>query len=106
VGRRPTLWVNLDLGCNTWTTRKLWLKGINSLAIETEEGKKARNFLQTHLTPCPFIIVKTYWRDKFNRYLADIFYAQSENDAGIMAEKGTYLNQELLDKNLARKYIR
>ena len=27
-----TLWVNLDLGCNTWTNRKLRLKGINTPA--------------------------------------------------------------------------
>ena len=99
-----TLWVTLDLGFDTWTTRKLRLRGINSPGIETEEGKKARDFFIKQCSPCPFIIVKTHWRDKCNRYLADIFYDKGDTDPKAVTEKGKYINQLLLDKHLAQKY--
>ena len=99
-----TLWVILELGFNTWTTKKVRLRGINAASVETPPGKKAKKFISDQLKPCSFVIVKTYWRDKYNRYLADIFYDKNEGDANVVAEKGTYLNQLLLDKGLARKY--
>jgi len=99
-----TLWVYLDLGFGITSCRKVRLRGINAAKIETETGQKARKYLEKRLNPCPFIIVKTYYRDKYNRYLADIFYDKNEPDTTIAAETGVYLNQELLDKGFAEKY--
>jgi endonuclease YncB( thermonuclease family) len=101
-----TLWITLDLGFNTWTTRKLRLKGINAPAINTTEGKEARKYIEKQLTPCPFLIAKTYWREKYNRYLADIFYNKNETKPDLVVTTGKYLNQALMDKGLARKYTR
>ena len=99
-----TLWVTLDIGFKLRSDQKVRLRGINAESIETEAGRKAMEFITDTLHPCKFVIVKTYWRDKFNRYLADIFYDKNETDIFKIAENGTYLNQELLDKKLVDKY--
>ena len=54
----------------------------------------------------PFAIVKTYNRDKYRRYLADIFYLPDNKDVYAVAQKGMYLNQELIDEGLAERYVR
>ena len=98
--------------------------------MDTEEGKKAKRFVESRLKDCAFIVVKTYKdrTDKFDRYLADVFYGPKlqQNDknnreagtaprppkggAGVSTEnwtpervtiEGIYLNQELLDNHLA-----
>ncbi len=99
-----TLWVNIDLGFNSWTVQKLRLKGINTKAIETKEGQNAKEYMESRLKGCKFIAIKTYWRDKFTRYLADIFYKKSENNFMSLVQNGKHLNQELLDRELAVKY--
>ncbi len=99
-----TIWVNIDLGFNNWTTQKLRFKGINTKIIETAEGQSAKEYIESRLKGCKFIAVKTYWRDKFTRYLADIFYKKKETDFNNLIENGKFLNQELLDKGLAVKY--
>ena len=99
-----TIWVNIDLGFGAWTTQKLRLKGINTKAVETEEGKGAKEFMESRLKRCKFIAVKTYWRDKFTRYLADIFYIQRENDFHKVVRDGRFMNQVLLDEGLAVRF--
>ena len=63
---------------------------------------KKRN--EKRLKPCQFVIIKTHYPDKFNRYFADIFYDRDETDVMQVAEKGVYFNQEILDKGLAENY--
>ena len=99
-----TIWVDIDLGFNTWTTQKLRLKGINAKDITTEDGQSAKQYIEDCIGSCEFIAVKTYWRDKFTRYLADIFFMESEKNLAVVAEEGTYLNQELLDEGLTERY--
>jgi endonuclease YncB( thermonuclease family) len=99
-----TIWVYIDLGFKVLTKQKLRLKGINTREIESPEGKLAKDFLASRLENCEFIAVKVYWRDKFNRYLADIFYDSKESDLLKLTQKGKFLNQELLDEELAVKY--
>lgn len=85
--------------------------------------------MEARLKECEFIIVKTYKdrSDKFDRYLADIFYAPQlpqngeaastprdpkgragvtsmASDPSFVAREGKFLNQELLDERLAVKY--
>ncbi len=99
-----TIWVDIDLGFNTLTTQKLRLKGINSKELTTEDGQNAKRYIEDCLNQCEFITVKTYWRDKFTRYLADIFYIKKETDLNTVVQQGAFLNQELLDEWLAVKY--
>ena len=99
-----TLWVNIDLGFDMWSNQKIRLKGINTKELENQQGQNAKEFIEAKLKGCKFIAIKTYWRDKFTRYLADIFYKKRETDLYNIIENGKHLNQELLNEELAVWY--
>ena len=127
-----TLWVNIDCGFNTWVRQKLRLRAIDAPEIATKQGRVAKRFVQKILSACEFIIVKTYQSDKYDRYLADIFYVPPSStfkkvvqekpadaprppkgEAGVTSEpwdparvaaEGIYLNQELLNERLVVKW--
>ncbi len=99
-----TLWVNIDLGFDMWSNQKLRLKGINTRELQSPQGQNAKEYMEAKLKGCEFIAIKTYWRDKFTRYLADIFYNKSEKDFLSLVQNGRHLNQELLDRGLAVRY--
>ncbi|HLD69811.1 MAG TPA: DUF1016 N-terminal domain-containing protein [Candidatus Omnitrophota bacterium] len=101
-----TLLVSFDFGLKISLSQKLRLRGIDCPEMDTEEGKRAKRFVESRLKPCEFIIVKTYKdrSDKFDRYLADVFYKAGESDSAIVAAEGKFLNQELLDERLAVRY--
>ncbi|MDP2938671.1 MAG: DUF1016 N-terminal domain-containing protein [Candidatus Omnitrophota bacterium] len=98
-----TLTVLIDLGWGLFIQQKLRLRGIDCPEIDTPEGMKAKKFVEARLKNCDFIVIKTYKDsfDKYDRYLADIFYLPNEIDLGRVASQGRYLNQELLDERLA-----
>lgn len=98
-----TMEVVIDLGFGVWTTQKLRLRGLDSPEIVSKEGKEAKAFVEkllgisgerftTTFTPrnktIP-ILIKSFKSDKYDRYLADIYF----NDE--------YVNQKLLDHGLA-----
>ena len=120
-----TLLVSFDFQCPMSVSQKLRLRGIDCPEIDTEEGKRAKRFVEARLKDCEFIIVKTYKdrTDKFDRYLADIFYESSDvpsaalgtpfgrrrqssetDDRRLKTDDLIYLNQELLDERLAAAY--
>jgi micrococcal nuclease len=99
-----TINVSIDIGFENYTQQKIRLRGINAEDIYSDKGRKARDFIVSRLEPCDFIIIRTYWRDKYNRFLADIYYNKEENDIKKLAEEGMYLNQEMLDNELAVIY--
>ena len=101
-----TLLVAFDFKSTFSISQKLRLRGIDCPEINTPEGKKAKLFVEARLKNVDFIIVKTYKdrTDRFDRYLADIFYLAGEADENTVAREGTYLNQELLDHRLAVVY--
>lgn len=91
-----TLLISLAFNGVFAISQKLRLRGIDCPEMDTEAGKKAKRFVESRLKGLDSIIVKTYKdrSDKFDRYLADIFYGPQE----------TFLNQELLDEGLAQIY--
>lgn len=97
-----TFWAVLDLGFKIFIRQKIRLHRLDAPPLETEEGKKSMNYLYNKLKPLDFIVVKTHWRDKFDRYLADIYYLTKEEDFLQVTRKGNYLNQELADKGYCR----
>lgn len=101
-----TLLVTFNFHLNVTISQKLRLRGVDCPEMGTEEGQKARRFVQSRLKGCDFVIVKTYKdrSDKFDRYIADVFYAPNEKDPALVAAQGVYLNQELLNECLAVGY--
>ncbi|MDP2939475.1 MAG: DUF1016 N-terminal domain-containing protein [Candidatus Omnitrophota bacterium] len=107
-----TIWLNIDLGFSCWIREKVRLRGIDAPEITTQKGQEAKEFVEARLKEVDFVIVKTHKSDKYDRYLADIFYPplelrraglKGENQPQAVLEQGTFLNQELLDIGLARK---
>ena len=96
-----TLWVIVDCGFRIWSSQKIRLRGIDTAGITTPKGLEAYKFVCRKLKGLPFIIIKSYGRDKYDRYLADIFYLRKEDDPQVVLERGEFLNQRLLDKGLA-----
>lgn len=96
-----TIWVIVDCGFKTWVRRKIRFRGINAPAITTQKGAEAFQFVSRELKGLPFTIIKGHGRDKYGRYLADIFYLKGEKDPQVVLKKGIFLNQRLLDEGLA-----
>ncbi len=98
-----TIWLNIDLGFSCWSRQKVRLRGIDAPEILTQKGKEAKEFVEAKLKEVSFVIVKTHKSDKYDRYLADIFYLKGENDSQRVLSEGAFLNQELLNNGLARE---
>ena len=100
-----TLWTLIDCGFGRLIRQKLRLRGIDCPELSTKEGQRAKRFVQEGLKGLDFIVIKTYKDrvDKYDRYLVDLFYLRDEKDPQKVLEEGTFLNQELLDKGLARE---
>jgi endonuclease YncB( thermonuclease family) len=99
-----TLWAIIDLGFETNIRQKLRLRGIDAPEPHTEEGKRAKGYVERKLKKCPNVVIKTYKSDKYDRYLTDIFYLPGETDSYRLAREGVFLNQELLDKGLVQVF--
>jgi endonuclease YncB( thermonuclease family) len=86
-----TLIVKIDLGFETEIRQYLRLRGLDCPEMDTIEGKRAKTFVEKELSKVSHILLVSSVSDKYDRYLADIYYG--ENDI--------FLNQYLLDQNLA-----
>ena len=81
------------------------MRGIDAPEAGTRRGQTALGFLKRTLDAVEFIVIKTYGSDKYDRYLADIFYLAGESDPNVVARDGIFLNQEMLDQGLADLYL-
>ena len=99
-----TLLMRIDCGFGTWTRQRIRLKGIDAAPLKTGEGRRAKEYVVEALKPCAFVIVKTYKSDKYDRYLADLYYLPGESDPQTVASSGQYLNQILVDHGHAVLY--
>jgi endonuclease YncB( thermonuclease family) len=94
-----TLKVRFDLGFDTWMRETLRLRGLNCPELDTQEGREARAFVQSHLKDAPFVIVRSSRPDKYARYLADVFIPQGPESE---PQTDLYLNNVLLEQGYAR----
>ena len=91
-----TVIFDVDLGLRTAILLRLRLRGIDTSELRTKKGEQAKKFVQEAIASSgKRILIKTHAMDKFGRYLVDIFLGKEE----------TFLNQMLLDQNLAVPYI-
>ncbi|MDD5355204.1 MAG: DUF1016 N-terminal domain-containing protein [Candidatus Omnitrophica bacterium] len=97
-----TIWTNIDCGFGIWIRQKLRLRGIDTAEIDTAKGKQAKQFVEAALSKVSFVVIKTHGSDKYDRYLADIFYLAGEEEPQAVLGQGAFLNQELLDLGLAQ----
>ncbi|MDP2653252.1 MAG: DUF1016 N-terminal domain-containing protein [Candidatus Omnitrophota bacterium] len=114
-----TLLVKIDLGFETRIRQYLRLRGIDAPELTTPEGKKSKSFVERELAKAPRILLTSSRSDKYDRYLADVFYRPPNGVredkrnalrapkelAGVSAGEGErYLNQVLIDEGLAERW--
>ena len=81
------------------------MAGIDRPEITTEEGHEAAEYVRTQLSRVPFVMLRTTKVDINGRFLGHVFYSLDETmDKDDIYREGVMLNQELLDKGLARVY--
>ena len=88
-----TLIANIDLGFRSKVRQYLRLRGLDCPEMDTPEGRKARAFVVRELSRSGRIILTSSRSDKYDRYLADVFYEKGGREI--------FLNQLLLDQGLA-----
>ena len=93
--------LNIDLGFFSWVQENVRLRGIDASELSKARGQIAKKFVQDALKNVKFVVCKLYKEGSFGRMLADVFYLPKETDAKVVAEKGIFLNQQLLDEGLA-----
>ena len=97
-----TILLRIDLGFLVWKEQRIRLAGIDCPPIDEKKGYEAFEFVRDQLTQAPFLMVKTHQIDIYGRYVAHVFYSFTEKDKDKIFQEGRYLNQELLDKGLAK----
>ena len=99
-----TLWLDIDCGFCVWTKQKVRLRGIDAPELSTAGGVRVKNFVEEALGGVSFVGVTTTKPDKYDRYLADVFYLAGEADLNVVLEKGTFLNWELYQAGLVKRF--
>jgi len=105
-----TLLVRIDLGFDVWVNQRIRFRGINTAELiksgvpageATERGEQAKQFVEEKLKDIEFIVIKTYKTDMYGRFVADVFYHPTIKKKEEVAEKGFFLNSQLLEEDLA-----
>ena len=97
-----TLLVEVDCGFGSRIKQRLRLRGIDAAELKTAAGRRAHAFIKSELAALDFVIVKTFRPDKYDRYLADVFFLPGAEDAQQVAAEGIFLNGLLVKKGLAQ----
>ena len=90
-----TLLVQVDLGFGVWTRQYLRLRGIDCPEIDTAKGRQAKRFVESELSRVPYVVISSSRSDKYDRYLADVFYETKKSEQ--------FLNNRLLEEHLAER---
>jgi micrococcal nuclease len=90
-----TVHADIDLGCDVHTSLTLKLAGITTPSTVTDEGQKARDFLDQMLSRTDhYVLIKTIKdkREKYGRYLAFLYQSDPEHSENsindILVEEG------------------
>ncbi|EMK19052.1 PF06250 domain protein [Leptospira kirschneri serovar Bim str. 1051] len=96
-----TLLVTIDLGFHIFILQRLRLRSLDAPELGTKKGASSKKFVESQLKHCPFLLIKTYGSDKYDRYLVDVFYLKNEKDVSVVMQDGLFLNQEILNQGFA-----
>ena len=98
-----TVWLDVDCGFGIWSEQKVRFRGIDAPEIATAAGLRSRDFVSQSLADLPCVVVTTTKPDKYDRYLADVFYLPGSGDPEAVLRQGVFLNRELLKTGLAKR---
>jgi len=97
-----TVLLRVDLGFQVFKQQRIRFSQIDAPALDTEEGKKAYEYLRDRLAEVDSVMVKTHKIDIYGRFLGDVFYSHKHKSRDKVFLSGIYLNQELADRGLVR----
>lgn len=100
-----TLRVVVDLGLGQRTRARLRLRGIDTPELYTQAGEQARQFVARALADAGTIVITTRRTDIYGRFLADVKYLPGATDPHRVLRDGIYLNRQLLELELAVRYM-
>jgi endonuclease YncB( thermonuclease family) len=100
-----TLLVDIDLGLNVWSRKqRSRLANVDTPAIETKKGRAAFEFVRNKLANAYNVVIRTNKQGVHGRYVVDVFYSPIPvRSKHAVFNEGRYLNQELLDRGLAKR---
>lgn len=90
-----TLWALVDLGFGVITQQHLRLRGLDAAEIQSRDGQHAKRFVESQLKNISSVVIASTKSDKYDRYLADIFYETKQGEQ--------FLNNKLLKERLAER---
>jgi endonuclease YncB( thermonuclease family) len=65
---------------------------------------RVKDFVEVKLKDCFIVVIQTFKKiDVYGRYVCDLFYLEDETDKEFIAEKGNFLNEELLSAKFAQQ---
>lgn len=97
--------VNIDLGFKTHIEETVRLAAVDTPPLNEDGGKEAFEYVREQMAKAKTIVVRTGKEDKHGRYVMHVFYSLEEDaNKERVFQSGRWLNQELLDKGLARVY--
>lgn len=92
----------IDLGFQVWKQQKVRFAGVDAPPLK-EGGDEAYEFVQAQMNKAKVVVIQTNKIDIYGRYVAHVFYSFDETETWEKVfSVGRYLNQELLDRELAR----
>lgn len=112
-----TLDLDILVGFKLRLEHRVRLRGINCPEMSSSKGQKAKAFVEDELNACmveanpakgqfaprPLVVIKTYKRGLYGRYIIDLFYRPGATKAEDILNDSRWLNNELIAKKLAKK---
>ena len=99
-----TLVVTVNLGFAVEVGQTLRLRGIDAPELPTQAGDRAREFVRQALSASERVVITTRQRDKYGRWLADLYYYPNWRDGKRILSRGRLLNDEMVAEGLAARY--
>ncbi|MBK9057998.1 MAG: thermonuclease family protein [Elusimicrobia bacterium] len=98
-----TLLVMADLGFEVWKEQRLRLACVDTPALGEDGGPEAQEYVLSKLAKAKRVVIRTGKVDAHGRYVAHVFYTlDPEMAREKVFEEGNWLNQELINRGLAR----
>lgn len=96
-----TLDVDIDLGFQVWTRKRLRLARIDAPEAGSKEGRAAKNYLHGELSRAQTLVVRTEKVDLHGRYVADLFLSPERTTPSLCYQTGTHVNALLVSSGHA-----
>jgi endonuclease YncB( thermonuclease family) len=100
-----TLLVRLDLGFDVLIGQRIRLAEVDAPPLNEDGGEEAYAYVRDQMAKSKKIVIRTSKEDVHGRFVGHVFYSLDERmEWGRVYRDGRWLNQELLDRGLARVY--